>query len=370
MNGGVLARVRGWWNRVVASPAFQARAAGFWLTRPIALRRSRAVFDLTAGFVYAQTVLALVRLEVLTLLLDGPLTEADLARRTRIPESRFGRLVDASAALDLLVRRPGGWIELGALGAPLAGNPALSALVEHNAILYRDLVDPVAFLRGEVDAEVAAYWPYTTAEAPAALGPDAVAAYSDLMARSQPALAGEVMNAYDFGSHERLLDVGGGSGVFLTEVGARFPALRRELLDLPGVAEHSRRRFDEAGQDVGVHGADFLRDPLPGGFDLVTLVRIVHDHDDPEVALLLKRIHDEVLRPGGTLLVAEPMSGVPGSGRVGPAYFSFYLLAMGQGRPRTPRQLQDLLEGAGFDRIRRLKARSPVLATVTIARRS
>lgn len=354
---------------MMASRVFQARASSFWLTRPIALRRSQAVFDLTAGFVYAQTVLALVRLELLPLLLDGPVAEGELARHARIPVSRFARLIDASVALDLLRRRAGGVVELGPLGAPLAGNPALWSLVEHNAMLYRDLADPVALLRGEVDAEVAAYWPYSTSAAPADLAPEAVAAYSELMARSQPAVASEVMNAYDFGAHTRWLDVGGGSGAFLAAVGARHPQLRRELLDLPGVAEHSRRRFEQAGEEVVVHGADFLRDPLPTGFDLVSLIRIVHDHDDPEVGVLLGRIHDEVLQPGGTLLVAEPMSGVPGSGAVGPAYFSFYLLAMGQGRPRTPRQMRELLTRAGFVQVRRLKARSPVLAAVTIARR-
>ena len=45
-----------WWDRVLAwrdaiqsSPKFQRWAASFPLMRPIALRRSRAVFDLAAG---------------------------------------------------------------------------------------------------------------------------------------------------------------------------------------------------------------------------------------------------------------------------------------------------------------------------------
>ena len=39
------------------------------------------------------------------------------------------------------------------------------------------------------------------------------------------------------------------------------------------------------------------------------------------------------LPPGGTLLLAEPMAGTPGAEPVGDAYFGFYLLAMGSGRP-------------------------------------
>ena len=54
------------------------------------------------------------------------------------------------------------------------------------------------------------------------------------------------------------------------------------------------------------------------------------DHDDRRVAALLRRIRTALPR-GGTLIVAEPMTGVTGARRVGEAYFSFYLRAMGRG---------------------------------------
>ncbi|MCC7280468.1 MAG: methyltransferase, partial [Chromatiaceae bacterium] len=49
-------------NRLLASPAFQRWAVDFPLTRPIAQRRARALFDVTAGFVYSQILFACVRL--------------------------------------------------------------------------------------------------------------------------------------------------------------------------------------------------------------------------------------------------------------------------------------------------------------------
>jgi demethylspheroidene O-methyltransferase len=337
------------------------------LTRPIALRRTRALFDLTAGFVYAQTLLALVRLRVLERLLDGPVEESVLAAEARVEPARFRRLVDAAAAVDVLRRRRDGSVELGPLGAPLAGNDALRALIEHNAVFYRDLADPVAFLRGEQETELSTYWPYSGSPEPRRIPADAVEDYSRLMARSQPALAAEVLHALDFSGHRRLVDLGGGAGVFVTEVGRRYPDLELTLVDLPGVADHARRRLDGGDVDVQVVGADFLSDPLPGGADLVTLVRIVHDHDDEDVLRLLRRIRSEVLISGGTLVVAEPMSGVAGSHTVGPAYFSLYLLAMGQGTPRTPAELRALLREAGFRSVRRRRSRVPVLTTVTTA---
>jgi demethylspheroidene O-methyltransferase len=361
-----LHRIRSWWLRVQARPSFQARASGFPLTRPVALKRTRQVFDLTAGFIYAQVLQALVRLELLELLLDGPRTEAELARHARVPLERFRRLLEAAEYLELL-RRRNGRVELGTMGAPLAGNEALRALVRHNAVFYADLTDPVALLRGEVETELSRYWPYALdPEHGRALEPDAVAPYSELMARSQPALAAEVMEAYDFSPHHRLLDVGGGAGAFVQAIHRRHPHLELTLFDLPAVVEHARRRLSRNGLEADLHGGDFFRDELPTGADVVTLVRILHDHDDAEVRLLLPRIRS-ILPRGGRLVVAEPMSGVDGAGAVGPAYFSLYLLAMGRGRPRTPAELTGLLRQAGFSRVERPRARSPLLASVLVA---
>ena len=54
----------GWRDRVLASPRFQAWAAAMPLTRPIARKRARALFDLCAGFVYSQVLVACVRREL------------------------------------------------------------------------------------------------------------------------------------------------------------------------------------------------------------------------------------------------------------------------------------------------------------------
>jgi demethylspheroidene O-methyltransferase len=61
------------------------------------------------------------------------------------------------------------------------------------------------------------------------------------------------------------------------------------------------------------------------------------------------------------------MSGTPGAEPVG-AYFAFYLLAMGSGRPRRADELAALLRAAGFDGVRLLRTRQPLLVRVMVAR--
>lgn len=352
-------------DRLLASPRFQAWAAAFLPTRPIARRRARALFDLCAGFVYAQVLHACVRLRLFEILAEGPQTVDTLAKRLDLSRDAASRLLGAAASLRLAERRSGGRFGLGDLGAAALGNPAVAAMVEHHATLYADLRDPVGLLRGETGPTgLARYWPYAKADDPAVLEPEQVAPYTALMAASQALVAGAVLDAYPLERHRCLLDLGGGDGSFLVAAAARAPHLRLVLLDLPAVAERARARFAAAGlaDRATAVGGSFLTDVPPEGADVVSLVRVVHDHDD-EAALAILRTARRALPAGGTLLLAEPMAGTPGA----EPYFAFYLLAMGSGRPRTPDELGRLLRAAGFGRHRLVPTRQPLLTRLIVA---
>ena len=364
----------GWWGRLQdaairrsASPAFRDWAARFPLTRPVARRRARQLFDICAGFVYSQVLLACVRLRLFEILADSPQTLAQLAQRLALSEEAAARLVDAAVALRLLRRDRDAQLALGPLGAALVGNEALHALIEHNALLYADLQDPVALLRGSAShAGLARYWPYA-ASGDAAQAP-AAAAYSELMARSQSLIAQEILDAYPLHRHQCLLDIGGGNGAFLAAVAPRAPRLALQLFDLPAVAALARHRLAgliEAGR-AQVVGGSFLEDPLPRGADVVSLVRVLHDHDDGAVTRLLRAVR-EVLPARGRVLVAEPLAATPGAETVG-AYFDFYLFAMGGGgRPRTRAEISALLLAAGFSRPRCVHTRLPLQTSLLVA---
>ncbi len=62
------------------------------------------------------------------------------------------------------------------------------------------------------------------------------------------------------------------------------------------------------------------------------------------------------------------MSGVRGAEPIGDAYFAFYLLAMGRGRPRTFDRLREMLTEAGFADVALRPAPIPMLASVITAK--
>ena len=370
VSGSWLDRFHAACNAAIASPRFRRFAASFPLTRPVARRRAQAVFDLVSGFVYSQVLLACVRLEVLTLLAREPQTLGDLSQHIGLPIDATQRLIDAAIALKLIARCRDGRLRLGSVGAPIAGDAGIAALVEHHALFYADLRDPVALLRdgARADGELARYWPYCANRSGEGYAPDRVAAYSRLMSASQTLIANEVLDAYPMRRHRRVLDVGGGEGTFLTAVAARWPHLGCFLFDLPPVAERATARFATLGLQARALavGGSFLRDPLPLGADLATLVRVLHDHDDDSVMRILRAVH-AALPSDGRVLIAEPMSETPGAEAVGDAYFGFYLLAMGRGRPRTPARMGEMLIAAGFAKPRLIPTSMPMQTSVVIA---
>ena len=358
-------------DRLLASSRFRRWASVFALTRPVARRRTRALFDLVAGFVYSQILAACVQVRLFDLLAEGPQSTAVLAPRLGLPLEGTERLLAAAVALKLAARRGGGRFGLGALGAAMVDNAAVGAMVTHHALLYADLRDPLALLRGDGGpGALAAYWPYAGASDPAALGSGQTGAYTALMAASQPLVADEILDAYRIGRHRCLLDLGGGDGTFLTRVAARAPNLKLILFDLPPVAARAQSRFAHAGLSgrASAVGGDFRASPLPEGADIVSLVRVIHDHDDDTARAILRAAH-RALPPGGTVLLAEPMADTPGAEQAGDAYFGFYLLAMGRGRPRNAATLTAMLRVAGFPDARLLPTHTPLLTSLIVAHR-
>ena len=354
---------------MLSRPDFQRWAAAFPLTRPFARRRAAALFDICAGFVYSQILAAAVKLGVFEALAEQPKDAGGLAPELGLSTEHTRRLLDACVALRLLERRSNDRYGLAVLGAAFLGNPSISRMVEHLSLLYADLADPVALLRGpRPRTRLEQFWAYATSDDARDLSDDQVAAYSELMAETQALIAEDIVEAYPLHRHQRLLDVAGGEGAFLEAVGQRVAGLELALFELPAVAARAERRLAHRGLGARshTHAGDLFRDPLPPGADVISLVRVVHDHDDAEAMRILRSVRS-ALAPGGVLLIAEPMSGTPGAEAMGDAYFGFFLLAMGRGKPRSPARLREMVQRAGFARCRRIRTRRPLLTAVLAA---
>ena len=360
-------------NRLLSNPQFQRWSMRLPLLRGTARYHANAMFAVITGFVNTKTLTAAVDLGIIAALARAPESTRGLAVVASLAEPAMQRLLAAAAAIDLVEALPGDRWTLGQRGAALSSNPGALAMIEHHKLFYADLADPVAMLRrGRGGGDLAAFWSYAEAAgrgepAATAAEDEATRAYSALMVASQPMVAEQVLDSFDFSRHRSLLDIGGGHGAFVREVATRHPGLQLALFDLPPVAARAREILAaQSLPHIVAHGGSFRDDPIPGGADLITLVRILHDHDDAVVLALLKAVR-AALPPGGTLLIAEPMAGTRGAEAMGDAYFGLYLWAMGSGRPRTAAAYTEMLQAAGFARVHERRTGLPMVTRLLVA---
>lgn len=357
-------------NAVLGNAGFQRWMAKLPLTRRIARGRARQLFDLLAGFTYTQTLLATVESGVLELLARGPVDVGAIVDTCDLSKEAALRLIRAAVAIDIAQEVAPGWWMLGQQGAALQNNHGALAMIRHHKLLYADLADPLTLLRDDRCAEttLSRFWTYAGLPEQRSANPATAHAYSELMAASQHLVAEQLLPAYDFARHKSLLDVGGGHGAFLGAVAQQYPALRLGLFDLPQVANTALDQPHLAPHKsrIALHPGDFFAQPIPAQYDCITLIRILHDHDDGPARQLLNRIR-AALAPGARLLIAEPMAETPGATAMGDAYFGLYLWAMRSGRPRSSEEVGTMLTQAGFARWHKLTVGQPLVTSAIVA---
>ncbi len=365
-------RLRNVRNKLLQNPSFRKWAFRFPLSAWLARRKARQLFDLTAGFVYSQVLYACVELKLFESLSEGPRTLDQLATDSGLAPEQARRLLNAACALELLHPFGDEKYGLGELGAVLSSEPGIAAMIRHHKFLYADLADPIAMLKQyESPTQLSKFWAYAKSDTPRDTSPFIASRYTSLMAASQGLIAQEILDAYDLIRYRNMLDIGGGDGTFLSAVAQRYPDINLTLYELPAVATLARQRLASHpySPPLRVVDGDFRRDPLPVGADIISLIRILHDHDDYVVRTLLVKVR-QALVPGGAVLIGEPLADTPGEVRMGHAYFGMYLAAMRQGQPRTFQMLSKMLTDAGFHAVRRVRTHSPLQTSAIVARRA
>lgn len=154
---------------------------------------------------------------------------------------------------------------------------------------------------------------------------------------------------------KRLLDVGGGHGMFSAAFCRRNPGLRAEVLDLPEVQSTAFELLTAEGMaDRVVHRAGDLRSADWGtDYDVVLLFNVLHtlSAEEAEAAIRTART---ALRPGGMLIVLDAEH-EHGTGDVSPiagfAELFFYTISASQAWPEAT--LRAWMKQAAFGDIRR-----------------
>jgi SAM-dependent methyltransferase len=153
----------------------------------------------------------------------------------------------------------------------------------------------------------------------------------------------------------RLIDIGGGHGLYAMELCRRHPELSATIFDFQSAlgAIGDNIPAELAGR-VGTRAGDYRTDRLGGEYDLALLFNVVHAHGPAENTALFERVAD-ALAPGGRVVVLDQWKG---SGRtpVSRAGLRFvaltYLTTLGA-TVYAHEEVVSWLQRAGFSDIKR-----------------
>jgi len=151
------------------------------------------------------------------------------------------------------------------------------------------------------------------------------------------------------GDRTKLLDVGGGSGIYAATMVSAHPQLTGTVIEQAPVDAIARSEIAEhdLSDRIKVTTADMFKDAWPADTDVVLLSNVLHDWDFPEVKLLLQKAAD-TLQKDGLLIIHEAFLNNDKTGPLPVAEYSALLMNITQGKCYTPNEYGNLLEPLGF----------------------
>jgi predicted O-methyltransferase YrrM len=171
------------------------------------------------------------------------------------------------------------------------------------------------------------------------------------------ALAGRAQNVAphlarvaDLSNARRLLDVGGGTGIYSIALLQRHPQLRAIVLDrleVLKIAAEFAAAHDMADRLELLPG-DMFASTLPSDCNTVLLSNILHDWDEPQCAQLIKRCA-AALVPGGKLLIHDVFLNDDLAGPLPIALYSAALFTLTEGRAYSAAEYRTWLMAAGLN---------------------
>ncbi|MBL9151248.1 MAG: methyltransferase [Verrucomicrobiales bacterium] len=160
-------------------------------------------------------------------------------------------------------------------------------------------------------------------------------------------LAGELTG------RRRVLDIGGGSGVYACALAANQPHLTGAVMEQAPVDALAKRKIAERGlaDRVEVITGDMFAGKWPTNAEVHLFSNVMHDWDIPQIQQLLAHSAAS-LASGGIVVIHETFLNGEKTGPLPVAEYSCILMHSTQGRCYSITEMARLLEDAGFVRPR------------------
>ena len=152
------------------------------------------------------------------------------------------------------------------------------------------------------------------------------------------------------GGRRKMLDVGGGPGIFPIILTEKNPGLKADVLDLPQTLRVTKDIIkDFNAQDrVNAKEGNYLHDPFGEGYDVVLLSSMISQEGPDVIKNIIKKSFD-AMTSGGTLLIQEQFLETDKSGPLLAALIGInQLIHTPAGRAYSAKEVADWAAELGF----------------------
>jgi hypothetical protein len=309
------------------------------------------LLSLVNGFRISQAIHVAAVLQVSDHLAAGPRDIGWLAERTSSHRESLYRLLRALATVGVYEELPDHVFRSTAVGetlrsnvpdsmAPWAhhiGNPAHRAAWDALIVSVRTGENAFETVHGM------SVWEHRAGR------PEENAIFDAAMTSIAQWVGRDVLDAYDFGEHGVVVDIGGGRGALLASILARNPAQRGILADQEHVVSGAAEVLTRYGvaERCDIAAIDFF-DSVPSGGDAYLLKSVLHDWADTEAIAILRTVRN-AMSPSAKVLVVERLIDEPNHGPA-VAFSDLNMLVSPGGQERTEAEFDALFETADLRR--------------------
>jgi SAM-dependent methyltransferase len=310
------------------------------------IRNQVSILSVAEGFFSTSVLLALLKLDVFTLIGGGEETGDGLALRLDVGAERLQRLLRAGVVVGLLESADGDAYRLApAARAVLVPGPEESYLGDwiRNMDMFQEAL-------AGLDQAVATGRPTVDPAAHLGSGESATRDFT-LAMHNYAALRGAELARYlDTTGVPSLLDLGCGPGTYAFHLGAVNPELELNLLDLPGVLDVAREVSGRYGlsNPIKYLPLDVTTTAIPGQYGMVLVSNTLHMLGEKASRELIRRLYDTVA-PGGSLVVQAQYLADDRLGARWPVFLDLVQMCItDHGRNHTANETRTWMEEAGF----------------------
>ncbi len=167
----------------------------------------------------------------------------------------------------------------------------------------------------------------------------------------------EIFKNLPLEDNSKILDLGGGPGVYSIALLKFLPKSVVYLFDLPEVIEFCKKRLPEEilkEKRLNLIKGDFLKNPIGYDYDLIWASSIIHSLGDRELEKLFKKCA-KALKKGGKIFILDFFLNDDFGGPTFSALFSLNMLVNTKnGKTYSFKEIEDLLSKYGFVDFKRL----------------